>query len=200
MAILVAFLGAGPMVTSHAFATSSLVATCSATSVRVVDHNTVVGAGNVNDLFWIENVSSERCWLRGYVRTAYIGNYGLKPTSKVGHLLVVAEADSLGRDGNDVGGVKRGVKLPTVTLLPRTGRASFWIYGTDIQHGSLPSRCIISFKMLVWLPGSAKEVSVSPTRSNGFFWCGGISVHPIVPGVSGSDPSVPLRYYFGVSG
>jgi hypothetical protein len=200
MTIVVAFLGVGPMVTSSAFATSSTVPACSAASVRVVDYNTVVGAGNVNDLIWIENVSSERCSLRGYVRTAYIGNYGQKPTSKVGHLLVVAEADSPGRDGNDLGGVKRGVKLPTVTLLPRTGRASFWIYGTDIQHGSPPSRCIISFKMLVWLPGSARAVSVRPMRSNGFFWCGAISVHPIVPGVSGSDPSVPLPYYFGVAG
>ena len=200
MTIVVAFLGVGPMVTSHAFATASTVPTCSATSVRVVDYNTVVGAGNVIDLFWIENVSSERCSLRGYVRTAYIGDYGLKPTSKAGHLLVVAEADSLGRNGNDLGGVKRGVKLPTVTLLPRTGRASFWIYGTDIQHGSPPSRCIISFKMLVWLPGSARAVSVRPMRSNGFFWCGAISVHPIVPGASGSDPSVPLTYYFGVPG
>ena len=200
MTIVVALLGAGSMVTSHAFATSSTVPTCSATSMRVVDYNTVVGTGNVNDLFWIENVSNARCSLRGYVRTAYIGNYGQRPIAKVGHRLVVAEADSLGRDGNDVGGVKRGVKLPTVTLLPRTGRASFWIYGTDIQRGSPPSRCIISFKMLVWLPGSARAVLVSPMRSNGFFWCGAISVHPIVPGVSGSDPSVPLPYYFGVAG
>jgi hypothetical protein len=194
--ITVTLLGAGPAAID-AHAASPFVRTCAATSVRVVEYNTSVGAGSVNDLFWIENVSAQACALRGYVRTAYVGNYGLK-RAKVVHNLVVAQADSLGRNGNDLGGVKRGTRIPTVTLVPRTGRASFWIYGTDIQVGSPSPRCIISFKMLAWLPGSASAILVSPMRSDGFFWCGAIAVHPIVPGASGSDPSVPLRYYFGV--
>src|ERR1035437_3590971 len=176
--ITVTLLGAGPAATTDAHGASPIVHPCAATSVCVVEYNTSVGAGNGNDLFWIENVSAQACALRGYVRTVYVGNYGYK-RAKVARALVVVQADSLGRNGNDVGGVKRGVKIPMVTLVPRTGRASFWIYGADIQVGSPPPRCIISFKMLVWLPGSASAISVNPMRSNGFFWCGGIAGHPI---------------------
>ncbi|HEV3188591.1 MAG TPA: hypothetical protein VGZ04_11200 [Acidimicrobiales bacterium] len=183
-------------------AATPTVPPCTSATVRITDYNTVVGAGNVNDLFWVHNVSQTTCSLRGYVRVAYIGSYGLSSKGKKPIRLAVAQVDSLGANGNDVGGVKRGVAIPTVTLRPKSV-ASFWIYGTDEPHG-LPdghsSRCITSYKMLAWLPGAAKSMNVSPMRANGYYWCGGVSVHPIVAGLSGSIPARPLTYYFGTSG
>jgi len=41
-----------------------------------VEYNISIGAASVNDYFWIENVSAQARALRGYVRTAYVGNYG----------------------------------------------------------------------------------------------------------------------------
>jgi hypothetical protein len=182
-----------------ASAATSAVAPCMSVSVRITDYNTVVGTGNVNDLFWVRNVSLTTCSLRGYVRVAYIGSYGLSPKGKKPIRLAVDQVDSLGASGNDLGGVKRGVAIPTVTLRPKAV-ASFWIYGTDEPH-VLPnghsSRCITSYKMLAWLPGATTSMNVSPIRANGYYWCGGVSVHPIVAGHSGSIPPRPLTYYFG---
>lgn len=172
---------------------------CAASSVRITDYNTLVGAGNVDDLFWIRNVSSRDCSLRGYVRVAYVGVYGIGTPYKDPHRLNVSERHSYGRDGNDIGGLMRGSPISTVSL-KANGLASFWLYGTDEPVGKPPVRCIDSRKMLVWLPGSPTSISVEPLRANGFYWCGGFAVHPILPGESGSDPPKPLSYYFGVSG
>ncbi|MGC1420561.1 MAG: hypothetical protein WA786_10650 [Acidimicrobiales bacterium] len=199
LAIVAIFAGFSACGTSGA--TSNHVAPrCGPSSVRITDFNTLVGAGSVNDLFWIRNVSLEACTLRGYVRVAYIGAYGMGPTENHPHRLQVSEAHSYGRDGNDVGGLKGGLRIPTVTLQPESGIASFWIYGTDEPHSPPPTRCIVSHKMLVWLPGASSLIVVQPLRANGFFWCGGFVVHPVVPGESGSDPPMPLSYYFGTPG
>ncbi|HUY16253.1 MAG TPA: hypothetical protein VMV11_01700 [Acidimicrobiales bacterium] len=171
---------------------------CTRASIRITDYDTSVGVGNVIDLFWVHNVSDLSCSLRGYVRVVYIGSYGIASRDKNPKRLVVRQEDTLGASGNDVGGVERGTPIPTVTLLPK-GRASFWIYGTDESHvvlNSHSSRCIISSTMLAWLPGAATSITVAPMRANGFYWCGGIYVHPLVPGVSGSLPARPLTYYF----
>jgi hypothetical protein len=186
-----------PVVISGTNAVASAVPACAASSVRVTDYNTLVGAGNVNDLFWITNVSPLECSLRGYVRVEYVGAYGTIGTHAKSHLLAVREEHSYGRNGNDIGGLKRGLPIPTVTLKEH-GVASFWLYGTDEQHGGPgASRCIVSHRMLVWLPGSSTSLTVQPLKSNGFWWCGGFAAHPIVPGESGSDPAVRLSYYFG---
>lgn len=186
-----------PTVMSGGTVAAAVAPACAASSVRITDYNTVVGAGNVNDLFWIRNVSPTTCSLRGYVRVAYVGVYGIGASDANPHRLTVSETRSYGRSGNDVGGLKKGLPIPTVILRPR-GLASFWLYGTDEQHGtSVTSRCIISYRMLVWLPGSSTSVTLASLRSNGFFWCGGFAAHPIVPGESGSDPAVRLSYFFG---
>jgi hypothetical protein len=112
----------------------------------------------------------------------------------------IDEVHSYGRDGNDIGGLKRGLPVPRVTVQPNGGVASFWLTGTDEPVGNPPGRCIVSHKMLVWLPGSSISIVVQPLRANGFFWCGGFAAHPILPGKSGSDPSMPLSYYFGTPG
>jgi hypothetical protein len=195
---LVMFFWVGsPAVMSGTSASAAVTPACAASSVRVTDYNTLVGAGNVNDLFWITNVSSFECSLRGYVRVEYVGVYGTIGTHEKSHPLAVHEEHSYGRNGNDIGGLKRGLPLPTVTLKEH-GVASFWLYGTDEQHGGPgTSRCIVSHQMLVWLPGSSTSLTVRPLKSNGFWWCGGFAAHPIVPGDSGSDPAVRLSYYFG---
>jgi hypothetical protein len=180
--------------------TAAVVPSCTSASVEVSDYNTLVGTGHVNDLFWIKNVGRRACTLHGYVRAAFIGVYGAGTPYKDSHTLTIREGHSYGRDGNDVGGLKKGLVIPTVTLKPDGSGASFWLAGTDIQAGNPPDRCITSYKMLAWLPGSSTSIVVKPLRANGFFWCGGFVAHPIVPGKSGSDPAVRLSYYFGVPG
>jgi hypothetical protein len=196
---IVVFLLVGlPAVMSNSIAVAAAVPTCAANSVRITDYNTLVGAGNVNDLFWIRNVSSETCSLRGYVRVEFVGVYGIGVPDTKPHLLSVSEARSYGRNGNDVGGLKKGLPIPTVILTVH-GSASFWLYGTDEQHGTpATSRCIVSHKMLVWLPGSSTSITVQPMKDNGFSWCGGITAHPVALGDSGSDPAMALSHYFGV--
>lgn len=181
-------------------ATAAAAPSCTTASVRITDYNTVVGAGSVNDLFRIKNVSRQACSLRGYARVAYMGVYGIGTPYKDPDRLTVSEVRSYGRNGNDIGGLKKGLSIPTVTLQPDGGGASFWLAGTDEPHVNQQSRCIISYKMLVWLPGSLGSMAVPPLHANGFYWCGTFAAHPILPGESGSDPPMPLSYYFGTPG
>ena len=189
-----------PTVMSSSSTAAAVARGCAASSVRITDYNTLVGAGSVNDLFWIRNLSSHACSLRGYVRVAFVGVYGSGTPYKDPQRPVVREVHSYGRDGNDIGGLKRGLPVPRVTIQPDGGVASFWLAGTDEPVGNPPGRCIDSREMLVWLPGSSTSIVVQPLRANGFFWCGGFAAHPILPGKSGSDPSMPLSYYFGTPG
>jgi hypothetical protein len=177
--------------------TAAAVPACAASSVQVTGYNTIVSLGSVNDLFWIKNVTPQTCSLRGYVRAHYVGVYGIAPSNAKPHPLTVGETYSYGRDGNDLGGLKKGLPIPTVVL--KTNEvASFWLYGTDEQHGTAATnRCIYSDKMLVWLPGSSTSITVQPLKHNGFYWCGSFAAHPIVPGDSGSDPAERLSYFFG---
>lgn len=180
-------------------AAAASVPSCTSASVRITDYNTVVGTGHVNDLFWIKNVSHQACTLRGYVRAAFIGVYGVGTPYKNPHRLKVRETHLYGRAGNALGGINDGRPIPTVTVQPEGGVASIWLDGTDIQVGNPPGRCINSRKMLAWLPGSSTPLVVLPLRANGFFWCGAFSALPILPGESGSEPSRPLSYFFGTS-
>ncbi len=176
------------------------VPSCSSAWLRITDYNTVVGAGHVNDLFWTKNAGSRSCALRGYVRAAFVGVYGFATPYRNAHRLSVRETHLSGRGGNAVGGIDDGRPIPTVTVRPHGGVASFWLDGMDIQVGNPPDRCIISHQMLVWLPGSATSIVVRPRRGNGFYWCVGFAALPILPGESGSEPSRPLRYFFGTLG
>jgi len=167
----------------------------------VTQYNSWVGAGNVNDLYWIRNVSRKVCALHGYVRVSFVGVYGLATGDlKYSHALLVEVADSRngGGNGNDSGGVKAGL-IPTVTLAPR-GVASFWIYGTDetvhLANGQ-PTRCITSYRMLVRMPGEGSPDVVTPLPGDGFYWCGAIVVHPVTLGKSGVQPPMPLSDFFG---
>jgi hypothetical protein len=169
--------------------------------VHVSEYDAWVGAGNVNDLYWIRNVSQQACSIRGYVRISFVGVYGfVERKLKNPHVLSVKVTDSRngGANGNDLGGVKTGA-APTVTLDPRT-LASFWIYGTDESshraNGQL-TKCIASSRMLVRLPGTDDTDVVVPPPGNGFYWCGGVTLHPVVAGDSGTSPPRSLTSYFG---
>ena len=183
---------------------ASSAPTCQSSSVHVTAYNVSVAAGNVNDLYWIRNVSHQACSLRGFVRVSFVGVYGLTTGKlKNPHALTVVVKDSRngGANGNDPGGVKSG-PIPTVTLAPQEV-ASFWIYGTDESYhlvsGQL-TRCITSYRMLVWLPGNDHSDIVGPIPGNGFYWCGYIGLHPVLAGESGTKPPVPLSHYFGTTG
>lgn len=180
-------------------ASAGSVPSCTSTSVRITYYNAVVGVGHVNDLFWIKNVGRRACTLRGYVRAAFDGVYGIGTLYRNPHRLEVPETHLIGRGGNALGGINDGRPIPTVTVQP-DGVASFWLDGMDIQVGNPPSRCINSRLMLVWLPGSATSLAVRPPRANGFYWCGGFAALPILAGESGSEPSRPLRVFFGTAG
>ncbi|HVA53095.1 MAG TPA: hypothetical protein VNF05_06220 [Acidimicrobiales bacterium] len=200
--VLGAALGGSWVLVSVPTPASTLpVPTCAPGETRITDYNTSVSLGSVNELFWIHSDANHACSLHGYVRVSFIGTYGLTSKGKKPKLLSVGQADTRGASGNDLGGVQRDVAIPTVTLKAK-GHASFWIYGTDESHvaaNGQSTRCTVSFKMLAWLPRATSSIVVSPMRANGFFWCGGVFVHPIVPGVSGSLPPRPLTYYFGTA-
>jgi hypothetical protein len=197
LTVVVFFFVGFPAVIGGSHAVAAAAPSCSASSMRITNYRSAVGAGNVNDLFWIRNLSSLECSLRGYVRVEYVGVYSTGASQAKVHLLSVAEGHSYGREGNDLGGLKKGRPAPTV-MLKEHGLASFWLYGTDEQHGTPDtSRCIVSHTMLVWLPGSSTSLTVQSSKDNGYYWCGRFTAHPIVPGESGSDPAVRLSYYFG---
>ena len=193
-----------PVQTSPASAEIVSVLPCSSSAVHITEYNTVVGAGNVNSLFWIRNVSGTRCSLRGYVRAGYVGHYGVEVKGAHATLLTVAQSDRPGggKNLNDIGGLHDGAVISTVVIEPHA-LASFWIYGTDesthLRDGRV-TRCITALTMLVRLPGSTTPVDVTPPKGDGFFWCGPTSVHPVVSGDSGSIPSRPLSDYFGTPG
>src|SRR5487761_2123339 len=158
LSLVAAFvLLAGGVVTTRSATSAGAVTTCSSSSVRVSEYNSWVGAGNVNLLFWIRNVQAQSCTVRGYVRVAYVGVYGLKsgPLHHV-HTLSVRVEDAMngGDNGNDFGGVRSG-PISVVTLAPH-GVDSFWIYGTDEPAGAPPVRCITSYRMRVWLAGASQ--------------------------------------------
>ena len=186
-----------PALGSRSIVGATAVPVCVNSALRVTTYNAVVGAGSVSNLIWIRNVGSRACSLRGYAMVHFVGVYGVGANDTRPHLLAVPERRSYGRIGNDLGGLTRGRSIPTVTLAPGA-LASFLLYGTDEQHGTpATSQCIVSYTMIVRLPGSSTPIAVRASRVDGFYWCGAVTAHPIVPGASGSDPPQPLSYYFG---
>jgi hypothetical protein len=124
--------------------------------------------------------------------------YGYEPLNH-SHPLVVKQAESRGRDGNDFGGLAPGFSMPTVDLSTTKRAASFWIYGVDVSTSGpngVASRCITSFEMRLQLPGDGKSLVTRLAPGQGFYFCGTVSVHPIVMGSSGSDPAMKLLFHF----
>jgi hypothetical protein len=174
---------------------------CTAASVRVSEYSFQGGAGNVNYLFRITRTDNQSCSLHGYPRVSFDGKYGYNNEPvKVARPLVVKQVESLGRDGNDLGGMKAGLPMPTVDLSSKQSDASFWIYGVEnptTGPNGVVSRCITSFEMRVRLPGDTRSTVARLAPGQGFYFCGAVAVHPIVPGSSGSDPARKLIFNFG---
>lgn len=169
--------------------------------VQVSEYSSVAAAGNVNVLFWIRNVGTSACFIRGYVSASYIGEYGLHSFPlRHPQKLVVPSSRRVGSsgNGNDVGGIASG-KVSTVVLATK-GYASFWLYGNDEPihlRNDQTSRCITSNVMKVTLPGQRHGILVSTRSDSGYFWCGGVVIHPVVQGRSGTLPATPLEKFFG---
>jgi hypothetical protein len=180
------FLSGFVSLTGDTSASATALASCSASAVHVAFSGFLGGAGSENDLFWVTNVADRSCALRGYPDVTFLGPHAVQLSVKV--------TNAANRDYNDLGGLKRGEALPTVALAAHGGVASFMIYGTDEQHGSPPTTCIETRKMLVTLPNMRQQDTVLARVGSAFYWCGGITVHPLVPGRTGADPPIPLLH------
>lgn len=166
---------------TDAYATSHRSRPCAPSDLQVSFHGFLDGMGNVNNLFWVRNTGTDNCRLSGFPTAAFLGPGGTR--------LLVVQEDVADRDFNDIGGLKKGTELPTVTLKSNGGLASFMIYGTDMPFGNPPSKCISTRTMSVTLPrvNGAYRVFI---RLGGFHFCGRITMHPLVPGSTGADPPI----------
>lgn len=178
------FLSGCVSLTGNTSASATTVESCAASAVRVTYGGFLGGAGSENNLFWVTNVGTQSCSLHGYPEVNFLGPHAVQLSLKV--------TNTANRDYNDLGGLKRGEALPTVSLAAHGGVGSFMIYGTDVQHGSPPSTCIETRKMLVTLPNVEQHYTVLTPVGSSFYWCGGIAVHPLVPGRTGADPPITL--------
>lgn len=200
MTLLITFIGIALASSSSASPESAAVPRCPAASVRVDEYSFRGGSGNVNYLFRITREGNRACSLHGYVHVSFVGvyGYGFEPL-KNPQRLVVKQIEDRGRDGNDFGGLATGLSMPTVDLSSTRSAASFWIYGVDHSTtgpNGVASRCITSFEMRLQLPRDAKSLVARLAPGQGFYFCGMVGVHPIVPGSSGSDPAMKLLFHF----
>lgn len=137
-------------------------------------------AGTFGDLFWIRNEGGLSCVVNGFATITFY---------KDGKQLVSKTQDVVGHAGNDQMGVGNG-RPPSVRLAPHGGVASFWVFGTDVQTPCPnASELVVSVRSL-----SGRAVIPVPRGFSSWPYCGiGVTVNPMVPGVSGSDPARPLR-------
>lgn len=154
---------------------------CGSDQLSVVWRGTTGGlAGTFGDLFWIRNNGTLPCVVSGYPIVAVYLKEKRMP---------MKTSDFKGHNGNDQMGVAPGRRIPSIRLLP--GRvASFWVFGNDVM-----SKCINGDKLTVSV-GSLTGIASIPVPKGFQAWTycgGGFEVNPMVPGVSGSDPSRPLK-------
>lgn len=162
-----------------AVATSSI--TCGSDHLSVSWRGTTGGlAGHSGDLFWIHNTGEKSCVLRGYpiVRFDVRGHRAPLTSTNV--------ASPLGRPTG-----WRGGPPPTVHLAP--GRvASFWVVGSDVVT---PCRALSSMVVVV-RPLRGRAIIDAPSAYGSWPFCGsGVTVSPILAGLSGSVPEVPVRRF-----
>jgi hypothetical protein len=154
---------------------------CGSDQLSVAWRGTTGGlAGTFGDLFWVRNNGASPCVISGFPSVA-VYLRGKRFTMKT--------VDLEGHNGNDQMGVAPGRRLPSIRLLSG-GVASFWVFGNDVM-----STCINADEMTVSLKSLTGYASIPvPKNFQAWTYCGGgFEVNPLVPGVSGSDPSRPLR-------
>jgi len=166
---------------SGASSTSQSSLRCGSDQLSVVWRGTTGGlAGTFGELFWIRNKGASPCVISGFASVAVY----LK-----GKRLPMKTKDLEGHNGNDLMGVSPGRRIPSIRLL--SGEvASFWVFGNDVM-----STCINADEMTVSVKSLTGIASIPvPKNYQAWTYCGGgFEVNPLVPGVSGSDPSRPLR-------
>jgi Protein of unknown function (DUF4232) len=173
-----ALLGVAP---AGATTSSHSTLRCGNDALSVIWRGTTGGlAGSGGDLFWIRNQGASACVVSGYPSVDFYRN---------GVRSVMNDEDFLGSRGNDIMGVAKLRRPPTVRIAPG-GTASFWIFGNDEETPcTTANQIVVSLRSL---DGWA-EVAV-PRGWSTWPYCGTeITVNPIVPGLSGSDPARSLR-------
>ena len=166
---------------SGASLTSQSSLRCGSDQLSVVWRGTTGGlAGTFGDLFWIRNNGASPCVISGFPSVAVY----LK-----GKRLPMKTKDLDGHKFNDQMGVAPGRRIPSIRLLSG-GVASFWVFGNDVM-----SKCINADELTVAVKSLSGFASIpAPKAFHSWTYCGGgFEVNPLVPGVSGSDPSRPLR-------
>ena len=130
------------------------------------------GAGHVGTVLVFRNTGTGRCALSGYPGVAGLDANGAQ----------VAQAR---RTANGyLGGLQSGLTTgPEVPLAPGAA-ASALVEGTDVPVGSATS-CPSYPALLVTPPGTT--VSVRLVLADPFPGCSGLMVHPVVPGLTGSN-------------
>src|ERR1035441_7874764 len=83
---------------------------CDPASVHIIEYNVNVATGHVDELFWIRNLSDERCTLRGYVWVVYVGTYGVRYSQAKEHVLIVKEEYAYGREIAEIRSEERRVE------------------------------------------------------------------------------------------
>jgi uncharacterized protein DUF4232 len=156
---------------------------CGAASLAVTYRGTTGGlAGSFGDLLWVTNVGHAACTLRGYAMVSFEAH---------GRAVTLASQDRRGHRGNDAFGVAPGRRVPWVRLAGDGGRASFWLFGSDILT---PCRDLTT--LVVSLPGTSGRASLpAPSGFTQWWFCGDLLwVNPIVGGDSGSLPPQSLSH------
>jgi hypothetical protein len=166
---------------SGASMTSQSTLRCGSDQLSVVWRGTTGGlAGTFGDLFWIRNNGASPCVISGFPSVAvYLKGKRINMKTK----------NLEGRNGNDLMGVAPGRQIPSIRLLSG-GVASFWVFGNDVM-----SNCINGDELKVSLKSLTGSAPIPvPKNFQAWSYCGGgFEVNPLVPGMSGSDPSRPLK-------
>jgi hypothetical protein len=166
---------------ASASTTSTSTLRCGSDALTVTWRGTTGGlAGTFGDLFWIRNEGALSCVVSGYPTISFYRN---------GARVEVRSEDYIGHHGNDEMGVAKLRRPPTVRLAPGA-TASFWLFGTYVE---IP--CTNASQVVVSLRSLSGSASIPVPRGfSSWSYCGGfVVVNPIVPGVSGSDPTRPLH-------
>lgn len=144
---------------------------CTAAQLTVSNGRGGAGLGHADIVVLFHDVGSAECTVQGFPVVAL--------ATAVGGTLVAPTRTLSGY----MGGVNTASKsLPVVTIQPG-GAASFMVEGTDMQLGLSPRDCPTYHALSVTAPSTALRKTLLAILPG----CSRPEVHPVVPGVTGSD-------------